>query len=119
MKSNIIYRKINIEIATGATNFNESISLPEGTCLGVHVIPIKNKEPEHLVELGIQNAQSGDVVSATDYRDCIHKGGGYFDGVKQLNFPTDNNRFFVNVHASEAVASDFLAQLIFIIEIDE
>lgn len=119
MKSNIIYKKINIKISTGEEYFQESISLPSGRCLGVHILPISNTEPSHLVETDIQNSQSGDILSATDFRDYIHKGGGYFDGVKQLNFPTDNNRFYVNVKSSEAMTADFLAQLIFIIEIED
>ncbi len=119
MKSNILYRKVDIEIAQNSDAFSDSISLPEGKCLGLYILPIKNETPSTLVEVGVQDAQSGDVVSATDFRDYKHKGGGYFEGVKQLNFPTENNRFFVNAHAKEALTEDFLAQLVFIIETKE
>ncbi len=116
MKSNISYRKVNIKIAQNEQDFAADISLPKGRCLGVHIVPIKNQNPETLVEVGVQDSQSSDVLTPTDFRDYKHKGGGYFEGVKQLNFPTENNRFFVNVRAEEQLTKNFVAQLIFTID---
>ncbi len=119
MQSSIIYAKSNILIQENESVFSDSITLPKGTCLGAYVLPVSNKKPNQLIEIGVQNSQGSDIISSTDFRDYTHKGGGYFQGVKQLNFPTENNRFLVNVNASENITEPFIAQMVFIIEIEK
>lgn len=116
-KSNIIYNRLTLSLASGKQHISTGITLDEGTCMGVYIIPLKNTNPEHLIEVGVQNAQSSDIITSTDFRDYTHKGGGYFQGVKQLNFPTNNSRFGINVNASQALDDDFMAQMIFIIKL--
>ncbi len=119
MQSSIIYAKANIKIKENETTFSADLSLPKGRCLGAYIIPISNENPKQLVEIGVQNSQSGDIISKTDFRDYTHKGGGYFQGVKQLNFPTSNNRIFINANTDTNLSEEFVAQMVFIIEIEE
>ncbi len=119
MESSIIYAKSNIVIKENEASFSEAVTLPKGRCLGAYILPISESNPKQLIEVGVQNAQGSDVISRTDFRDYTHKGGGYFQGVKQLNFPTENNQFMVDVNAAENLTESFIAQMVFIIEIKE
>ncbi|GET46911.1 hypothetical protein [Capnocytophaga felis] len=116
MTSSVIYSRLNVHMKSGDTAFSGNISLEKGTCVGVHFIPMKNNKPEFPVEIEIKNAQGGTLLNPTDYRDYVRTEGGYFQGVKQVNFPTDNNRFFVTINAEEPLTDEFIGQLVFIIQ---
>ncbi|CEN51299.1 hypothetical protein ACILDT_09870 [Capnocytophaga canis] len=118
MTSSIITNKINVAIASGSNVFSEYISLDKGTCVGVYFVPLKANEPEHLVEISVRDPQSNSLIEPVDFRDFKHKGGGYLDGMKQVGFPTNNNKFLVSINASENLADDFKGQLIFVIQRD-
>ena len=117
MQSNILYARKTFNLAIGNKATTEVVTLPQGTCVGVYIIPIKNKNPEQIIEVGVQNSQNGDIITATDFRDYAHKGGGYFEGVKQLSYPTENQQFYINVNADEAVTEDTKFQMVFIIKL--
>lgn len=105
-------------MTTGQTAFSKGIHLEKGTCLGVHFVPIDVDTPKVPVEIGIDNSQGGVLLSPTDYRDYVHKEGGYFNGMKQVNFPTNNNTFYVKVSTERPLSADFVGQLIFTIQRD-
>lgn len=99
MTSTIITNKVTISIAQNKVAFTENVSLEKGTCLGVHFIPFFETAPNSLVEISLQDAQSNVLINPVDYRDYVHKGGGYLQGIKQLGFPTSNTKVSVNVNA--------------------
>lgn len=116
MTSNIIYNKLLVRLEKGQVAFSDGVSLERGTCVGIYFLPIKGADTQHFIEIDVQNSQNGVVLTPTDFRDYLHKGGGYFSGLKPVNFPTENNRFFVSVNSSKPVAEEFLGQLIFVIQ---
>lgn len=118
MTSNIITNKLNVTIASGSRNFSEFFTLDKGACIGAYIIPIKDANPEHLIEISVRDPQSNSLIEPVDFRDFKHKGGGYLQGMKQLNFPTNNNKFSVHINADENLANDFKAQLVFVIQRD-
>ena len=119
MTSNIIYTRLNVEMKAGSLAFSDSISLEEGTCLGVHFVVIDTDNPKFPVEIAVTNAQGGIILNPTDYRDFVHTQGGYFNGMKQVNFSTSNNRFFVSINAQKQLTGDLVGQLIFTIQRNE
>ncbi|CEN34903.1 hypothetical protein [Capnocytophaga cynodegmi] len=119
MTSSVIYSRLNVKMKSGDTAFSEDISLEKGTCVGVVFIPFKKQEPEFAVDIEIRLPQGGVLLNPTDYRDYTHKGGGFFNGMKQVNFPTNNNRFFISVNSENQLVNDFNGQLIFAIKREE
>lgn len=118
MTSNIIYTRLPINIASGEQGVSDTISLEQGKCVGIYFVPFKDPKPEFAVEIEIKYGQGGTLLNMTDYRDYKHGGGGYFAGMKQVSFPTKNNRFSVNVTAEKPLTDDFSGQLIFVIQRD-
>lgn len=118
MTSSIIYNKITVEIPQGGTTFSKPVHLEKGTCLGVHLVPISVGEPTFPVEVGIDNSQGGALLHPVDFRDYIHRQGGYFQGMKQVNFQTNNTNYNVNITASQPLTEAFVAQLVFTIQRD-
>lgn len=116
MTSSIIYSRLDIKIERGSQAISSNISLENGTCLGVHFIPMKTNNPEFPIEIEVKAAQGGTVLDPVDYRDYIHREGGYFNGMKQVNFPTKGNRFYITVLAEKPLTEDFVGQLIFTIQ---
>lgn len=107
---------MDIKIERGSQAISSNISLENGTCLGVHFIPMKTNNPEFPIEIEVKAAQGGTVLDPVDYRDYIHREGGYFNGMKQVNFPTKGNRFYITVLAEKPLTEDFVGQLIFTIQ---
>ena len=103
MTSTIITNKVTISIAQNKVAFTENVSLEKGTCLGVHFIPFFETAPNVL-------------INPVDYRDYVHKGGGYLQGIKQLGFPTSNTKVSVNVNAVLPLNQEFQGQLVFVIQ---
>lgn len=116
MISNIIYNRCNVSISQGQMVFQDRPVLEEGICLGVYFIPTVEYNGQISVSIGISDTQGNVIINATDYRDYLHKGGGYFAGIKQLEYPCNNSRVFVNVKADQNLQSKFEGQLIFIIK---
>ncbi|MFJ1382144.1 hypothetical protein ACIRNY_11375 [Capnocytophaga canimorsus] len=119
MTSTLITNKINIEIASGSVAFSQFVTLEKGTCIGAYLVPIKTTSPDHLIEISVKDPQSNSLIEPVDFRDFEHKGGGYLQGMKQVNFPTNDNKFSINVLSDVALGSDFKAQLIFVIDRNE
>lgn len=116
MITNYIYNKININIKAGNKTFSTRQFLEEGKCLGVYFVPFNKEYPQCECSLLVQDPQGGDIITSTDYRDYIHKGGGYLQGMKPLDFPTKHNQFSVTATLEKEQASDFCGQLVFMIE---
>ncbi|WP_264847317.1 hypothetical protein, partial [Capnocytophaga catalasegens] len=57
MTSNIIYTRLNFTMTAGSLAFADSLSLEDGTCLGVHLVVFDTDNPKFPVEIGITNAQ--------------------------------------------------------------
>ena len=75
--------------------------------------------PAHAVEISVRDPQSNTIVEAVDYRDFIHKGGGYIQGMKQVNFPTNNNKFQISTFVDSASpAVTLVGELVFTIQRD-
>lgn len=117
MKSNILYAKKTITLAQSTRSKNEVVTLPNGVCYGIYIVPVKDPSPNITVDVGIQNSQNGDIVTATDFRDYFHKGGGYLSGMKPLNYPTENQQFNINVNCQENVSEEIIFQVIFVVGI--
>lgn len=118
MTSKIITNKVDIKIPSGQQHSSMFVTLDKGSCIGVYLIPLKDINPEHLIEISVRDPQSNSLIEPVDFRDFKHKGGGYLQGMKQIEFPTNNNKFSVSINASESLSNDFNAQLIFVIERD-
>lgn len=116
MTSTIITNKVNITIPQNGVAFTENIALEKGVCLGVHFIPLMEKEPNSNIEISVQDAQSNVLINPVNYKDYEHKSGGYLQGIKQLGFPTDVAKITINVNAPSPVADEFKGQLVFIIQ---
>lgn len=116
--SNVKYNRVDIEIKKGAKDFSVRQVLEKGICLGVRFIAFV-KEPAHSVNISVDDSQGNTLLTGTDYRDYAHAGGGYFQGLKQVNFKTDNNAFLIQVKCSRELEEDFFGQLIFTIEKEE
>ena len=118
MTSNIITNKITIEIPSGQQVFSSFVTLDKGNCVGVYLLPVREQSPNHLLEISVRDPQGNSLIEPVDYRDFKHKGGGYLQGMKQVDFPTNNNKFSLSVHAEQNLINDFKAQLIFVIQRD-
>lgn len=53
-----------------------------------------------------------------DYRDFKHKGGGYVQGMKQVNFECNNNKFQVSILSDTALTGDLKGELVLLIQRD-
>lgn len=118
MTSTIITNKLNINLLQGKQVFSEFLSLEEGTCVGLHLVLFNDPNPAHAIDVSIRDAHGNHILNPTDYRDCLHKNGGYLQGMKQLHFKTDNNKFNILLHSETPLTADLKGQLIFIIQKD-
>lgn len=116
--SNIVYNHLNIDTQADTT---QKITLEKGRCLGVYLVTkkIPNDEQDVFVKIGVNSSQGNVILQPTDFEDFTHKGGGYFAGMKQVNFQTDNNVFFVQITSEEWKNQSLKGQLIFVIEREE
>jgi len=119
MNSSIITNRVKINLQTGQTAQTDYVNLDKGTCIGVHFIPFVDNTPAHAVEISVRDPQSNTIVEAVDYRDFLHKGGGYIQGMKQVNFPTNNNKFQISTFVDSASpAVTLVGELVFTIQRD-
>lgn len=118
MTSSIITNRVKVKIPNGQRAQTEYVTLEKGKCVGVHFVPFKNYTPEFAVEMSVRDPQSNSIIEPVDYRDFEHKGGGYIQGMKQVGFDCNNNKFQVAVLADENLTDDFIGELIFTIQRD-
>lgn len=116
MTSTIVTNKLNINLLQGKQVFSEFLSLEEGTCVGLHLVLFNDPKPTHAIDISIQDANSNIILNPADYRDYLHKSGGYLQGMKQLHFQTNNNKFNIIIRSEKPLTADFQGQLIFIIQ---
>ena len=116
MTSSIITNRVNVKILNGQKAQTEYITLEKGKCVGVYFIPFKNYNPEFAIEMSVRDPQSNTIIEPVDYRDFQHKGGGYIQGMKQVGFETNNNKFQVSLLADNALTQDFTGELLFTIQ---
>ena len=102
MTSSIITNRVNVKIPNGQKAQTEYITLEKGKCIGVYFIPFKNYT----------------IIEPVDYRDYQHKGGGHIQGMKQVGFECNNNKFQVAVLAEQNLTDDFIGELVFTIQRD-
>lgn len=119
MTSSIITNRVKINIGSGQPAQTDYINLDKGTCIGVYYIPFLDAPPTHAVEMSVRDPQSNTIVEPVDYRDFLHKGGGYIQGMKQVNFPTNNNKFQVTTLVDNPAPNVTMAgELVFVIQRD-
>ncbi|MFK8301847.1 hypothetical protein ACI75Y_02960 [Capnocytophaga stomatis] len=119
MTNNVIYTKLDVSMKSGEKHFSDNTSLEKGTCVGVEFVPFSKQHPDFSLNIEVKNSQGGVLLDSTDFRSYIHKGGGFFNGMKQVNFPTDNNRFFISLNSEKQLENDLNGQLIFAIKREE
>ncbi|MEN2799716.1 hypothetical protein [Capnocytophaga sputigena] len=118
MTSSIITNRVNVKISNGQKAQTEYITLEKGKCIGVYFIPFKNYNPEFAIEMSVRDPQSNTIIEPVDYRDFQHKGGGHIQGMKQVGFECNNNKFQVAVLAEQNLTDDFIGELVFTIQRD-
>lgn len=118
MTSSIITNRIKVNIASGGTAHSDYITLEKGRCIGVYYLPITNYEPENAVEISLRDPQGNVIIEPVDYRDFKHKGGGYVQGMKQVNFECNNNKFQISILSDTALSGDFKGELVLLIQRD-
>ena len=117
MKPKIVYDKVEIAIPIGQTNFNQFITLREGGCLGVKLIHKENTPANgEGVDIGVENSQNLDLISATDYRDFINEGAGYLGSLKPCDFESRGQVKVTGIATAAIAGTIFKAQLIFAID---
>ena len=116
MTSSIITNRVKVHIPAGQRAQTEYVTLEKGKCVGVHYIPFSDERPAFAVEMSVRDPQSNTIIEPADYRDFQHKGGGYIQGMKQVGFETNNNKFQVSLLADNALTQDFTGELIFTIQ---
>lgn len=116
MRSNVKYARENVKLENGSMGVSITTNaLDKGTIVGTYIIPVKNPNPEQILEVAVNDQAGSTVISFTDFRDFTHKGGGYFQGIKPLNFPTSSQKFNLIVKAKDALTEDTEFQFIFVI----
>jgi len=113
----IVYDKVDISIAIGATPFSQNKTLKyKGTCKGVKLIDFSSATPRaHAININVSDSSNA-LIGSTDFRDFIPNGGGYKEGFKTCEFDT-KTEITIDAISSQAIATaDFKAQLIFMIE---
>ena len=113
-----VYDRVDIAIPVGSLSFFEPGGLREGKCMGIRVIPIQNKDPEYAINVGVEDTSGNELASLVDFRDYSSTGGGHSESYKEVGFYINGN---VNVKAfatQNITGSDFVAQVIFKIDIN-
>ena len=118
MTSSIITNRIKVNIASGSNAQSDYVTLEKGRCIGVYFLPFGSYEPENAVEISLRDPQGNVIINPVDYRDFKHKGGGYVQGMKQVNFECNNNKFQVSVLSDTALTGDFKGELVLLIQRD-
>lgn len=118
MTSSIITNRIKVNIASGSTAQGDYVTLEKGRCIGVYFLPFGSYEPENAVEIALRDPQGNVIINPVDYRDFKHKGGGYVQGMKQVNFECNNNKFHVSVLSDTTLTGDFKGELVLLIQRD-
>ena len=116
MTSSIITNRVPIRIPAGQRAQTDYVTLEKGKCVGVHYIPFKAEQPKFAVEMSVRDPQSNTIIEPVDYRDFKHKGGGYIQGMKQVGFDCNNNKFQVSVLAEDNLTDDFTGEIVFTIQ---
>ena len=118
MTSSIITNRIKVNIASGSNAQTDYVTLEKGRCIGVYFLPFGSYEPENAVEIALRDPQGNVIINPVDYRDYKHKGGGYVQGMKQVNFECKNNKFQVSVLSDTVLTSDLKGELVLLIQRD-
>ena len=118
MTSSIITNRIKVNIASGSNAQSDYVTLEKGRCIGVYFLPLGSYEPENAVEIALRDPQGNVIINPVDYRDYKHKGGGYVQGMKQVNFECNNNKFQVSVLSDTVLTSDLKGELVLLIQRD-
>ena len=118
MTSSIITNRIKVNIASGSNAQSDYVTLEKGRCIGVYFFPFCSYEPANAVEISLRDPQGNVIINPVDYRDFNHKGGGYVQGMKQVNFECNNNKFQVSILSDTALTGDLKGELVLLIQRD-
>ena len=118
MTSSIITNRIKVNIASGSKAQTDYVTLEKGRCIGVYFLTFGSYEPENAVEIALRDPQGNVIINPVDYRDFKHKGGGYVQGMKQVNFECNNNKFQVSILSDTALTGDLKGELVLLIQRD-
>jgi len=114
----IVYERLDIAIGTGNTSFSDTVSLRQGTCIGVKVIPFAGHTGlDHAINIGAEDTSGNEVVGKTDFRDYASTGGDYLNSFKTVNFDT-RKQVNVSALATKGLTAAFYAQMVFAVLID-
>ena len=118
MTSSIITNRIKVNIASGSNAQTDYVTLEKGRCIGVYFNPIGAYEPENSGENARRDPPGNVVINPVGYPDYTPKGGGYVQGMKQVNFECNNNKFQVSILSDTALTGDLKGELVLLIQRD-
>ena len=103
----------NITIALNTSSSSEVVEIDFGKYTHCEFIPNTTTEPTSSVNIKVVDSQNDELHPLVSYKSVEHKGGGYTQGMKPVNFG-NQRKVKVMLNAAGNLATEWGGQIIFL-----